>query len=154
MPCILAGYIKIMARNTNISKRKAEGNYEKQKNIVTATLAGAILNIILNYFFIRVFGYYAAGYTTLLCYILYAAFHYYFMRKICKDYINNRQPYNIKILFTITIIFMILGFVILFLYNYRILRYGIIFISGLVMIAKKQIIISVINKLITIKKYD
>ncbi len=76
------------------------------------------------------------------------------MRKICKDYINNRQPYNIKILFTITIIFMILGFVILFLYNYRILRYGIIFISGLVMIAKKQIIISVINKLITIKKYD
>lgn len=128
--------------------------YEKQKNIVTATLAGAILNIILNYFFIRVFGYYAAGYTTLLCYILYAAFHYYFMRKICKDYINNRQPYNIKILFTITIIFMILGFVILFLYNYRILRYGIIFISGLVMIAKKQIIISVINKLITIKKYD
>ena len=62
--------------------------------------------------------------------------------------------YNIKILFTITIIFMILGFVILFLYNYRILRYGIIFISGLVMIAKKQIIISVINKLITIKKYD
>ncbi len=49
---------------------------------------------------------------------------------------------------------MILGFVILFLYNYRILRYGIIFISGLVMIAKKQIIISVINKLITIKKYD
>lgn len=58
--------------------------YEKTKFIMFASLISAVTNIVLNYIFIPMFGYYAAGYTTLFCYAVYAAFHYGFMRRICK----------------------------------------------------------------------
>ena len=54
---------------------KFEFYFEKTKLIMTASVIGAVLNIILNYFFINLFGYYAAGYTTLFCYAIYVLFH-------------------------------------------------------------------------------
>lgn len=39
--------------------------YEKTKEIMVASLTAALSNIILNYIFIKIFGYVAAGYTTL-----------------------------------------------------------------------------------------
>lgn len=46
--------------------------YEKTKFVMIASVTGAILNIILNFIFIRLFGYRAAGYTTLACYMIYS----------------------------------------------------------------------------------
>lgn len=60
---------------------KFEFYYENTKLIALATVLSALLNITLNYIFIAIFGYYAAGYTTLLCYMLYALFHYYAMKR-------------------------------------------------------------------------
>lgn len=39
------------------------------------SVLGAILNVFLNYILIPKFGYIAAGYTTLVCYILFAVGH-------------------------------------------------------------------------------
>lgn len=44
--------------------------YEKTTYISIATSVGAVVNVVLNYIFINIFGYYAARYTILLCYIL------------------------------------------------------------------------------------
>ena len=44
----------------------AMAKYEKQRDA----------NVVLNFIFIRIFGYVAAGYTTLACYILYSVGHY------------------------------------------------------------------------------
>ena len=44
--------------------------YENTISVMVASVVAAIVNIILNYFGIRLFGYVAAGYTTLICYIL------------------------------------------------------------------------------------
>ena len=44
--------------------------FKKNKFIAYASMLGAVLNIVLNYFGIMWFGYIAAGYTTLICYIL------------------------------------------------------------------------------------
>jgi len=90
--------------------------FEKTKFITLATATSAVMNIILNYIFIQMFGYYAAGYTTLVCYIMYATFHYLFMRRICRDYMDDVQPYDTRILLRITLIFMAVGF--LFLISY------------------------------------
>ena len=100
--------------------------YEKTKYIAIATVGGAILNIVLNALLIPVFGYVAAGYTTLLCYILYAAFHYFFMRKICRMFLDGIRPYNTRILVMITALFLLVGFLFLLLYPYRALRYAIL----------------------------
>ncbi len=45
--------------------------YEKTKFVMVASCSGALLNILLNYIFIGLYGYYAAGYTTLICYMVF-----------------------------------------------------------------------------------
>ncbi len=126
--------------------------YEKTNYIAVATVLGAVANIVLNIIFINIFGYIAAGYTTLVCYILYAIFHYSFMRKICAKKLNNIQPYSTKIILLITLMFMAIGFFILFLYNNYIVRYLFIIISIIVLIINRKVIIEYIQTLVSIKK--
>lgn len=126
--------------------------YEKTKYITVATLIGAVVNIILNYFGIELFGYYAAGYTTLLCYIIFAVFHYIFMQKICRDYLDGEYPYSTKKLLLISGVFMAVGFGFLALYNNIIVRY--IVIAGLLVVAIifRKKIINFVKQMIQIKK--
>ena len=59
--------------------------YEKTSFLMIASVASAILNVILNFFFIRWFGYVAAAYTTLLCYIAYSIGHQIIGGRILKE---------------------------------------------------------------------
>ena len=129
---------------------KFEFYYEKTKLISFATVMGAFLNIVLNYFFIGKFGYYAAGYTTLVCYIIYAIFHYIFMRKVCSEQSDGKQPYKNIVLIKITIVFMLFGFMFLVLYNLSILRYIIILLFSLFLFVKRKKVMLEVVKLIDI----
>lgn len=131
---------------------KFEFYFEKTKSIAVATTIGAITNVVLNCIFIKKFGYIAAGYTTLVCYILYALFHYLFMRRVCKKECGDIQPYDTKKIFLISIIFILLGFSTLFLYKYIILRYTILFIIAIMIIIKHSDIIAIIKRLFNLKK--
>ena len=126
--------------------------YEKTSLVAIATTAGAALNIILNYIFIQIFGYFAAGYTTLICYIIYTICHYIFMRKICDKELNGQQPYDIKIILMISGIFMGIGFVFLFSYSIDAVRYCIIIIILGLLVWKRKWIISNINNILILKK--
>ena len=64
---------------------KFEFYYEKTKLIAAATFVGAAINIVTNFIFIKLFGYIAAAYTTLFCYILYALFHFFAMKYVAKN---------------------------------------------------------------------
>ena len=126
--------------------------YEKTQYITIATLTGAVINIVTNYIFIRLFGYIAAGYTTLFCYIIYAFMHYIFMRKICHKYLNDMKPYNIKIILVISAGFMIAGFIMLFTYSYPFVRYSIIAVTIIVLILKRCTIKSQLKQLLSMRK--
>lgn len=126
--------------------------FEKTKMITVATSAGAVLNIFLNYIFIKQFGYYAAGYTTLLCYIIYAAFHFMFMRKICREQFEGQQPYSAKIYAMIAGVFLCLSFILLFSYRHRLLRYGIICILMLFIFLLRKHIIGAVMDLLRIRQ--
>lgn len=126
--------------------------FEKTKWIAAASVAGAVLNIILNFIFIRIFGYYAAGYTTLVCYIIYAASHYMFMRKICKNHLNNRQPYNMKIFILLSFVFIAVGFIILLTYSYPYVRYGFIICIVVESICFRKKLINTVQKILNIRK--
>lgn len=97
--------------------------FEQTKSLAMATVVGAVLNIILNYIFIELFGYVAAGYTTLACYGLYAVLHYLLMRKICKVHLDGEQPYDLRVLLIITFVFLTFGFATLFTYGNNTIRY-------------------------------
>ncbi len=100
--------------------------YKKTSLIAVATCGGAILNIVLNYFFIGIYGYVAAGYTTLVCYIAYALFHFLFMNHICRKEHNGQYPYNAMILLSMSLILLVLGFAFTLTYQNTPIRYGII----------------------------
>lgn len=59
--------------------------YKKTKYVMYASLTAAIINIALNYLLIPRFGFIAAGYTTLLSYVIQAAIDYYAMRKVVDE---------------------------------------------------------------------
>ena len=125
--------------------------FEKTGYISAATMVGAVLNILLNYVFIKLFGYYAAGYTTLFCYILYAVFHYCFMTRVCREYMENVKVYNMKILLGITVAFMMAGFLFLLTYENVMLRYCLIGILAVCMITTRKKIIDAMKQIISIR---
>lgn len=126
--------------------------YEKTYFIMLASLCGALLNIVLNYFGINIFGYIAAAYTTVICYICYAIFHYTLMTKICKSYLSNVQPYNLKLLLFIAIGFIACGFILLFTYEYSILRYSLIVGAIIGIVLKREKIMSVFKQLRAVRE--
>ena len=82
--------------------------YEENFFIMFASVIAAIINIILNYVFIKKFGYLAAGYTTLFCFIVYAISHCIFSKRVLKKHVNKSYLYDNKFIFLIGIIVVIL----------------------------------------------
>lgn len=125
--------------------------YEKTKVVMIASVVGAILNIVLNYICIKKYGYIAAGYTTLVCYVVYAVCHYAFMNYICINYAKSEKPYDLSIILVITLIFVISGFAFLLTYNYPIIRYSLIGLSLIMAIIFKNNIVKLFKILLKVK---
>lgn len=115
--------------------------YEKTSYIASATVGGALLNIVLNYIFIKKFGYIVAGYTTLFSYIVFAVLHYYFCHRICKEFMGGVKPYNTKVILAISAGTLLIGLSILLVYPYPLARYGfiVLLLAGLGMFRKRII---------------
>lgn len=126
--------------------------FEKTQYIAFATVMGALLNILLNYIFINIFGYYAAGYTTLICYIIYAVFHYYFMRKLVRENFNEKTVYNTKILFCISFVFVIIGFLFLSTYENYLFRHILIAALLCILVINYKNVLEQVKKLLNIRK--
>jgi O-antigen/teichoic acid export membrane protein len=112
--------------------------YEKTNFLMIASVLGAALNVFLNYIYIQRFGYIAAGYTTLVCYIFYTVAHYLFMRKVCRQYCDGEYPYETRKILIIAITFLMIGFGLMLTYNYPIVRYGILFLIVIVLFIKRK----------------
>ena len=121
--------------------------FEENKFITTASVIGAIANIILNYIFMQIFSYYAAGYTTLFCYILFSVSHYAFMRKVCKKHIDGDKVYDEKVIFAMSAIFVIAAFGMMVIYDRPIIRYSLIAVGMIVCIIKRKQIIDKFKKM-------
>lgn len=126
--------------------------YEKNKYITIATLVGAVLNIILNFLFIPQFGYCAAGYTTLACYMVFAIMHYLFMKRICRDKMPGENIFELRILLGITVVFVGVGMMFLISYKSTILRYGLILLLFVMVCIFRKSIKSSLAKLVLVKK--
>lgn len=123
--------------------------YGKTKWIAWGTLGSAIINVVLNIICIPIFGFAAAGYTTLVCYVLYGVFHYYFMRKICDEYLNGYKVYNGFVVVVIGLALMAGIGIMMALYEYIIIRLAIIFVVVLTAFIFRNKIIGLIK---TIRK--
>lgn len=121
--------------------------FEKSSFLMIASTVGGVLNIILNYFFIKQFGYIAAGYTTLGCYIFYAIAHYICMNLIIRKQLNNAKIFGLMILIVISVLYMVLSGAIMLTYNYWYIRYAVIVIGCLAAILNKKFIINILKEI-------
>lgn len=97
--------------------------YGATMDVSVASIGVALLNVILNYICINKWGYMAAGYTTLISYIVFSFVHYYNCRSICKKNCGDQRVFTARFTVLIGIVFLVVVFVVLSLYKLRILRY-------------------------------
>lgn len=96
--------------------------YEEKGEIVYASIAAALFNIVLNGILLPRIGYFAAGYTTLISYALFAMANYYSYRKILKKHHIDQKMFDIKKLILILLIYFVLAFTAMVLYNLTLVR--------------------------------
>ena len=121
--------------------------YMRKKYITYASVIGAILNIVLNYFVIDKFGYIGAGYTTLFCYIVFAVSHTFFVKKIAKECINGRKLFNTKVVFGIGATLILVSQLMLLLYKHWIIRYVILLTMAVFIVIYRNKIIKFVKEM-------
>ena len=119
--------------------------FESKKFTMFVSIIGAVLNIILNYVFIKVFGFVVAGYTTLLCYMIFAFGHYLY---VCIIFKKNKikNIFSFYDLLLPSIVIVIICILMSVLYSFYIIRYSVIFfIMILCFILKNKIYYIIAN---------
>lgn len=121
--------------------------YRKTFFVAIATSISALINLVLNYIFIGIYGYYAAGYTTLICYICLAIIHYIFYKKILnKEMKVFKELYNIRLIVATAIGIIFTMLVMVLVYDFLVIRYGIIGGISILFIAKRNYFYQYIRK--------
>lgn len=121
--------------------------FEHNKMVAIASVSGAVANILLNFLLIPVWGYYAAGYTTFVCYVLYSLVHFAFMKRVCKKELNGDNVYDNRIILLISLAVVVGSFFMLLIYDYWLLRYGVFLALILVSLINRNRIIEKLNVL-------
>ena len=103
--------------------------YKKTKYVMYPAIIAAGINLLLNYVFIKLFGYMAAAYTTLFSYIVLAALQAIWSKKVCRENDNViSNIYDNKKLVILAVVTTGVSLLAIPLYSNTIIRY--IFILG------------------------
>ena len=117
--------------------------HDANKFSMLASMAAAIMNIITNYIFIKLYGYLAAGFTTLFCTFLMALGHYiyggYIMKKKNTCFFDKKQVYSISFLTGMNAILSCI------LYRIMIMRYILGIILLIIIILKRKKIVKILR---------
>lgn len=114
--------------------------YKKTQYVMYPAIIAAGANLILNYIFIKAFGYMAAAYTTLASYVLMSVCQALWANKLCKEKgtsLNDIYDSNKMIVMAvITLVFCLFG---MLLYHFFVVRYIAVvsLFMGMVLIAKR-----------------
>lgn len=124
----------------------AEFYFEKTKYVMFVSIIGAILNIVLNMIFIKRFGYIAAGYTTVVCYILFSLGHFFLYKMIIKKQGITENFFEGKKIFFIGIAVSTFMLICLVLYSHNIIRYIAIAVIIILALINYKRLIQIIRK--------
>lgn len=91
--------------------------FKQPKYVMIASVTSAAANVLLNAIFIPIFGYLAAGYTTMFSYILQVIIDYWAMKKILK-----KDIYDMKFVWFISVTVILIGICLSFLYSFTAAR--------------------------------
>lgn len=119
--------------------------YKKTGLIAVASVASAVLNIVLNLVLIPTFGYKAAAWTTLASYMMLAFMHWAFSARICRIELGH-QVYSPRYLLLAVALVLIFTLGMDLIYGMVLVRYLILLIIAACLFIKRQEILSVVRK--------
>lgn len=80
-----------------------ETYFNDTKYIMYIAIVCSAVNVILNYYAIKLFGYISCAYTTLISYLLFAILHFIFMSRICSQNSLKTKLFDKKIILGISL---------------------------------------------------
>lgn len=123
--------------------------YEQKLMVVIPSILCAALNLILNYIFINLYGYQAAAYTTFLCYALFCLVHYFFYKKVCREFLNGANLYDAKGILFISFGVTCIGVFTMFLNSVLWIKYIIVILSFGMIILKRRCILHTLKNILS-----
>lgn len=100
--------------------------FDGNRGIMIISVICSAANLILNAICIPVWGYMAAGWTTLLCYVLLAVLHFILMKRICRQNQIQENIFPEYILLAIGFCVLVLSLIVLGMYKLSYFRYVIL----------------------------
>ena len=98
--------------------------YKKTKYVMYPAIVAAMINLVLNFICIKMFGYMAAAYTTLFSYMVLAGLQYIWSKKVCEEKGNLiSNIYNNKVMFVLAITTAAVSLLAIPVYSNTLLRY-------------------------------
>lgn len=119
--------------------------YEKTQYVMLASVLGAGINIVLNLIFIPRYGFVAAGYTTLFCYILYAAAHYCLMRYVNWKNMNGNTAYRPVVLLAVGGALLAASGLAMLFYRLPLVRYGLLLLLVIALLCIRKPLIRILR---------
>lgn len=121
--------------------------FEKTSFLLVSSISAAVLNVILNYIFILQFGYVAAGYTTLACYVLYSFGHYLVSKKVITDNLKDVEMFDEKAILIMSLGVITVGVSCNFLFDHPFIRYNIIIVGIVFLYLNKNKLINIVKEI-------
>lgn len=121
--------------------------FECTKFTMVASCIAAFLNVILNYVYIEKYGYVAAGYTTLICYVVYSVAHGIVSLNILRNNGIAHSVVNYRMCGIISLTVIAFSLVITLTYNFTALRYALIIVTVVLTIRYRMKLLNVIKEL-------
>lgn len=120
--------------------------YHKKTSIIAVnSIIAAVINVILNYYFIQRYGYLAAAYTTVAGYFILMILHY-----IATRYILKEKLYQDLLYFVMMIVTGVIGCGLLWLYDKWLIRYAAAVIAFVILVIVRRedilLLVEVIKK--------
>jgi hypothetical protein len=74
------------------------------------------------------------------------------MKKIIKDYLENKQIYNGKLILGIIVLFVLSGYLLMITYKMPVIRYGLVFVIAFIILINFKNIVTFIKKIMAERK--
>ncbi len=121
--------------------------YGATRYVMYASIIGAVLNVVLNYIFIPIFGFIAASYTTLVCYLVFMLMHYVFSKRVLQQHRIDSSVYDNKKIFIMTVLITCIGLGSMVTFPYTAIRIILIVILVGLCILKRDTIMEIVLSL-------
>ncbi len=123
--------------------------FHKQKVMLFSSTIVAIINLVLDYFLVKAYGFIAASYATMASYFIYTMLHFLFMSKVCIEK-KEENPYRFNTIIGMIVIFSGLIMISSLLYEHIFARYVIVaafLIFCIIGVSKnKEVLLSFLKK--------